>query len=80
VRSAQIREAYASATSEIYQIERRVDHTNPRTPEVCAQGLRDLHAATNGALAAVETLLALRAAGDTPERLDEQREGPSSDG
>lgn len=63
VRSAQVREAYASATSEIYQIERRVDRTNPRTPEVYAQGLRDIHAATNGALAAVEALLAPRAAG-----------------
>lgn len=71
VRSAQVRQTYESAYSGVYQIERRVDSTNPRTPETYAQGLRDLVAVTSAALAAVDALLGLGAAGEAPEHLSD---------
>jgi len=68
---ALVRQAYAGAMYAVYEIERRVDRTNPRTSELYAVALREATKAFAEASAAVDTLLGSEATEGQPGDVEE---------
>jgi hypothetical protein len=71
VRSALVRQHYARAMLDVYQIERRVDRTNPRSSELYAVALRQATETLTKASAAVDTLLGLSTTERRTDAVDE---------
>ena len=57
VRNTLVQQHYTRAMLDVYQIERRVDRTNPRSPELYAVALREAAKTLAEASAGVDTLL-----------------------
>lgn len=71
VRNTLVHQHYTRAMLDVYQIERRVDRTNPRTPELHALALREAVKTLTEASAAVDTLLGLGTTERQTDAVDE---------